>query len=355
MSMTSLLGFLRSCFATPLDALLSVAIIAALALIVPDFIRWALIDAVWRGGSGQDCAGIDGACWLFIRQRLDQILYGGYPVAERWRVVVPAAMGLLALVVLMLPRVRRKMMLAVFLLAAYAPVTAILLRGGVFGLSPVPTAEWGGLMLTITIAAWTIASAVPLGLVLALGRRSRLPVVATASAGYIEIMRGLPLVGILFVAIVLFPLFVPPGVEIDKLLRALIAFTLFNAANLAEVFRGGLQSVPSHQREAGTAIGLRPWQTGILVVIPQAVANALPGIVNVCVSIVKETTIVLIVGLFDVLGILQAGISDPAWLVGDQVRTTAYFFAGAVFWTICFSLSRYSARIERAMNAGRRR
>jgi general L-amino acid transport system permease protein len=166
-------------------------------------------------------------------------------------------------------------------------------------------------------------------------------------------MRGLPLIGVLFFAIVMFPFFVPPGVEIDKLLRALIAFTMFDAAVLAEVFRGGLQAVPSAQGEAAIALGLRHWQAMLLVVIPQAVTNALPGIVNVCVVVVKETVIVLIVGLFDFLYILQNGVIDPDWLVGDQIRATAYLFAGLVFWTICFSISRYGAHLENRLNAGR--
>jgi general L-amino acid transport system permease protein len=164
----------------------------------------------------------------------------------------------------------------------------------------------------------------------------------------------LPLIGVLFVAIVMFPFFVPPGMEVDKLMRALIAFTLFDAAILAEVFRGGLQAVPQGQGEAATALGLKRWQAMFLVVIPQAVTNALPGIVNVCIVVVKETVVVLIVGLFDFLGVLQNGVIDPEWLVGDQIRATAYLFAGFVFWTICFSISRYSAYLERRLSAGRR-
>ncbi|MBI3707701.1 MAG: amino acid ABC transporter permease [Proteobacteria bacterium] len=352
--MAGMRDFLRSCVSTPLNALLSIVVLVWLATTLPELFRWALLDAVWSGSSGRDCAARDAACWLFIRMRANQILYGRYPPVEHWRVNIAALIGVVGLVVLLLPGIRRKTAIAAGLLFAYPPVAGILLRGGVLGLPAVPAAQWGGLMLTVTVAAWTIGTSIPLGLLLAFGRRSALRVVAAVSACYIDIVRGLPLVGILFLAIVMFPLFMPPGIEINELVRALVAFTLFNATNFAEVFRGGLQSVPWQQSEAGIALGLRRWQIAVRIVIPQAITASLPGIVNVCVSVVKETTIILIVGLFDFLGVLQGGIVDPEWLIGDQVRATAYFFAGAVFFVICFSLSRYSARIERAMSAGRR-
>jgi general L-amino acid transport system permease protein len=168
-------------------------------------------------------------------------------------------------------------------------------------------------------------------------------------------VRGLPLVGVLFLAVVLLPVFMPPGVEVNTLVSALVAFTLFNAATLAEVFRGGLQSVPGHQYQGGAALGLSHGQVMLLIVIPRAISAALPGIVNVCVEIVKETTLILIVGILDLLGALQGAVTDPEWLVSDQVRRTAYFFAGLVFWTLCFGLSRYSAHIERGVSAGTRR
>jgi general L-amino acid transport system permease protein len=344
---------LRDSFATPGSAILSLSVLLLFAATVPGLLRWALIDAVWRGGSGRACEGIDAACWVFIRLRVAPILYGGYPTAEHWRVNVAGGLGIAALLALLAPGVRHKTALGALVLLLYPPATAVLLCGGAFGLATVPTNQWGGLMLTLVVAVWTIATSLPLGLLLAFARRSRLPVVAAVAAGYVDVLRGLPLIGILFVAIVMFPLFVPPDIELDKLLRALLAFTLFNAANFAEVLRGGLQAVPRAQAEAGAALGLRRCQGTLLVVIPQAISASLPGIVNVCVSIAKETTVILIVGLFDFLGALQAGVNDPHWLVGDQVRATAYLFAGSVYWVICFSLSRYSARIERSLNAGR--
>jgi general L-amino acid transport system permease protein len=299
--------------------------------------------------SGRDCAGKDGACWIFVHERLGQIVYGSYPVGERWRADLTGGLGALVIAALVWSPLGRRLSSAVLLISAYAVIGAVLLRGGLPGLPVVPTGLWGGLMLTLVVAAWSIATAVPLGLLLALARRSSMPVVAALAAGFIDVVRGLPLVGILFLAIILFPLFAPPGVETDKLVRALLAFTLFNAANLAEVFRGGLQAVAGGQEEAGASLGLSHAKVTWLIVVPQAVALSIPAVVNVCIAIVKETTIVLIVGLFDFLGVLQAGVADPEWLMAEQVRETAYFFAGLVFFSVCFGLSRYSLRLDRRL------
>jgi general L-amino acid transport system permease protein len=290
---------------------------------------------------------IDAACWLFIRLRFQQILYGGYPASEHWRILLCGAIALAAVITLSLPVVRNKVSASISLTLIFPVFAGILLRGGIFGLASVPTTQWGGLMLTLVVALWTIASALPLGLVLALARRSKMPVVANLAILYIDIIRGLPLVGLLFLAIVLFPLFVPPGVEINALVRALIAFSMFNAAIMAEVIRGGLQSVPKGQYEAAMSLGLNHWQAMGLSVIPQAIRAALPGIVNVSISIMKETTIILMAGMFDFLGVLQGSLLDPEWLIGDQIRQTAYLFAGLVFFAICFGLSRYSLYVER--------
>jgi general L-amino acid transport system permease protein len=341
------LSFLRSCVSSPLNALLTIVVLAALAITLPRLVHWALLEAVWSGGSGRDCSGKDGACWAFIASRFGQILYGSYPMEERWRINLVAGLGAIGIAAFVLAPFGRRLVLAACLAVAYAVAGAILLRGGAFGLVPVPTGAWGGLMLTLIVAAWTIVTAVPLGLILAVARRSSMPVIAGLAAGFIDVVRGLPLVGILFLAIVLFPLFAPPGVETDKLMRALLAFTVFNAANLAEVFRGGLQSVPGGQHEAGASLGLSATKVTWLIVVPQAIAISIPAVVNVCIAIVKETTIVLIVGLFDFLGVLQAGVADPDWLMAEQARETAYLFAAVVFFCVCFSLSRYSLRLEK--------
>jgi general L-amino acid transport system permease protein len=246
------------------------------------------------------------------------------------------------------------MLIGALLIALYPPVAAGLLTGGVFGLPRVATSAWGGLTLTLAVAAATIVASIPLGLLLALARRSTMRVVRTLAIAFIELWRGVPLVVVLFMAVVMFPLFMPQGVELDTLLRTLIALALFNAATMAEVFRGGFQAIPASQYEAADSLGLGRWRALGLVVLPQVVRVAIPGLVNTCIAILKETTIVLIVGLVDVLAVIQAGASDPEWLAGEHIRATGYLFVALVFWTICFGMSRYSARLERHLSRGSR-
>jgi general L-amino acid transport system permease protein len=231
-------------------------------------------------------------------------------------------------------------------------VGGALLHGGWAGLRVVPTSEWGGLMLTLVVAVWGIVTSIPLGLLLALGRRSKMRLVRGASIAFIELWRGVPLIAVLFMAAVMFPLFVPAGTNFDTLLRALVALSLFNAAYMAEVFRGGLQAIPKGQYEAAQALGLGYWRMMALVILPQAIRIVIPGIVNTCIAIFKETTLVLVIGLTDVLGAVHAGFADPEWLIGEHVRTTGYVFTAFVFWVFCFAMSRYSLRFgERAPDA----
>jgi general L-amino acid transport system permease protein len=351
--MGKLAAFLKSCVATPFNIVLSVLTVLLLAWLLPELIKWALIDAVWSGNSSKACEGHDAACWVFIRLRFDQLLYGPYPTSERWRVDVVAALALVAIAFVLMPvrHAGARKLIGLVSLVALPLVAAPLLAGGFLGLKLVPTVDWGGIMLNIVIAAWSIATAIPLGLLLALGRRSEMPVIGYACATFIELWRSLPLIGVLFLAVVMFPLFVPPGFESDRLVRALIAFTLFNAAIFAEVFRGGLQAIPHGQREAARSLGLGYWRMTGLIVLPQVVRIVMPGMINTCVSIIKETTVVLIIGLIEFLAVLQIAFSDPEWLIGDQIRTTGYLFAALVFWSLCFALSRYSARLDRTMAA----
>ena len=348
--MAKIRTFLRNCFSSPLNAVISLLILAWLAFTIPPFVNWAVFSAVWTGQSARDCANIDAACWLLVKLRYHQILFGSYPASEIWRVAVCGLIVIAAFAVISSPIVRRKLSAGIIFFVVFPVIAGVLLRGGIFGLPTVQTSQWGGLMLTLVVALWTIASTLPLGLGLALARRSKLPVVARLAVLYIDIVRGLPLVGVLFLAIVLFPLFVPPGIEVNALVRTLVAFSLFNAAVMAEVIRGGLQSVPKGQYEAATSLGLSHWQAMRLCIVPPALKAALPGIVNLSISIIKETTIILMAGMFDFLGVLQGALIDPEWLVGDQIRQTAYFFAGIVFFVICFTLSRYSLHIERKLS-----
>jgi general L-amino acid transport system permease protein len=343
--------FLRSCFSSPSNAALTVALVALALWVLPWLIRWLFTDAIWSGSSGRDCAGHDAACWIFLQARTEQLLYGDYPAGERWRLVAAAILGIVSIgAIAGFHRVLRVSVMAAILVAGAIGI-GVLMTGGVVGLRYVSTGLWGGAALTIVIASWTIVTALPLGLLLALARRSELPVISAIAAMLIDLVRSLPLVGLLFLSIVMFPLFVPPGFEVDKLMRALIAFTVFNAASFAEVFRGGLQAIPEGQIEGGRSLGLPRWRVTALIVVPQVLAISVPAVVNVCIAIIKETTIVLILGLFDFIGVLQAGMADPNWLMAENVRTTAYVFAAFVFWVICFSLSRYSMSLERRLPA----
>jgi general L-amino acid transport system permease protein len=246
-------------------------------------------------------------------------------------------------------RVKHKGMIGLLLIVAVPPLTAALLLGGFAGLAYVPTARWGGLMLTLALGGAALAGSLPVGLALALCRRSRLPVVRGLAVALIEFLRGVPLVPLLFLAMTVLPLCLPPGSDPPPLLRAVVAFILFNGAAMAEVFRGGLQAIPKGQFEAARSLGLPPARTMALVILPQAIAIVTPGLLNVAIAIVKETTVILIIGLYDFFNEIVAGLADPQWLQGGgQVLNTGYFFAGLVYWAVCFGLSRVSARLELA-------
>src|SRR5690349_5783680 len=332
------------------NAALTVASVAAIAFVVWHAIDWAVFRAVFSGADGSACAKPDaGACWPFITHKLGLFMYGRYPVPERWRVDLTYLLALAGLVPLMIPRVPGKLWLSIYLLLAFPIIGFVLVRGGVPGLPGVPTELWGGLFLTLVVASVGIAASFPIGILLALGRRSELPIVRWASIGFIEFVRGVPLVTVLFMASVMLPLFLPPDVTFDKLLRALIGVALFSGTYLAEVIRGGLQAIPRGQYEAADALGLSYAQKMGFIVLPQALKLVIPGIVNSFISLFKDTSLVLIIGLFDLLGIVQQSISADAKWFSPQTAATGYVFAGAVFWIFCFGMSRYSAFLERRL------
>ncbi|WP_370629068.1 amino acid ABC transporter permease [Chromohalobacter israelensis] len=340
--------FHRNLFNGPINSVVTVVTIGLLAWGLWPFVQWALIQADWIGDSRQACSG-EGACWVFISARFESIIYGFYPEAARWRVDIVFALmaGLLAW--LAIPRVPGKRWAAVIAVIGFPIAAYVLLLGGHFGLMYVPTREWGGLMLTLTVATIGIVGSLPIGIVLALGRRSNLPFVRAVSVVFIEFWRGVPLITVLFMASVMLPLFVPTQVEFDKLLRALVGIMLFWSAYMAEVVRGGLQAIPSGQEEAGKALGLGYWQRMGLIVLPQALKLVIPGIVNTFIALFKDTSLVLIIGLFDLLAIIRAGLTDSDWL---GFATEGYVFAALVFWVFCFSMSRYSQYIERRLQTG---
>ena len=309
---------------------------------------WSLFSADWIGTTRNDCSS-DGACWVFIGQRLNQFLYGFYPEAETWR--LDTAFFILAALIawLVIPSTPRKGWVATFTLVIFPIIAFILLSGGYFGLETVETHKWGGLSLTLVLAVVGIVAALPFGVLLALGRQSDMPIVRSLSVVYIEIWRGVPLITVLFMASVMLPLFFPEGMTFDKLLRALIGITLFQSAYMAEVVRGGLQAIPKGQYEAADALGLGYWQKMIMIILPQALKLMIPGIVNTFIALFKDTSLVLIIGLFDLLAIMQASANDPNWI---GFSTEGYVFVALVFWVFCFGMSRYSMHLEKRLHTG---
>ncbi len=343
-------GWLRTnLFSSIPNTLLTLAALWLLWEIVPPIINWAFIDATFIGDSREACAGAGGACWPFVGARFDQFLYGFYPPTQRWRIHAGVILLLVLMVPFFLPRFERKLLYAVGVLIVYPVLAYILFHGGMFGLSVVETPRWGGLFLTLVIAGVGITSSLPLGVLLALGRRSTMPAIKSVCTIFIEIVRGVPLITVLFMASVMLPLFLPEGVNFDKLLRALVGFSLFAAAYMAEVVRGGLQAIPKGQYEAAAALGLSYWKSMGLIILPQALKIVIPGIVNTFIGLFKDTSLVLIIGLFDFLNTVQAGLSDPTWI---GLAVEGYVFAALVYWLFCFAMSQYSQHLERKLDTG---
>ena len=346
-------GWLRAnLFSSVANALLTVLVITMLAWAVPPLVEWVFLNAAWHGTTREACSE-SGACWPYIWQRMGQIVYGFYDAGQRWRADVVYALGAIGLAWLMIPRLPHKGWVGSAMLTLYPILSFVLLSGGWFGLPVVPTERWGGLLLTLVVAAVGIVASLPLGVLLALGRRSELPVIRALCVVFIEVWRGVPMITVLFIASSMLPLFLPEGLEFDKLFRALIAVALFNAAYMAEVVRAGLQALPRGQREAAAALGLGYWQATVFVVLPQALRTVLPGIVNNMISMFKDTSLVSIIGFFDLLGVIQAGSTDLEW-ASPSTAVTGYLFAGALYWAFCFSMSRYSAALEAKLAEGDR-
>ncbi len=343
------LGWLRhNLFPTWYDALFTLFGLYLVYLLLPPLIEWAFIKATWSGNTREAC-NPEGACWVFIKVWFKQLMYGRYPNTELWRINLAYVIAAVAIILLFIPGFRWKHWVGVFLLVVFPVIAYVLFVGGAFGLRPVETALWGGLFLTIVIGAVGIVMSLPIGVVLALGRRSRMPVVQAVCIAFIELWRGVPLITVLFMSSVMFPLFMPEGVNFDKLVRALIGVMLFSAAYMAEVVRGGLQAIPKGQYEAAEALGLSYWKMMGLIILPQALKMVIPGIVNTFIGLFKDTTLVLIIGLFDFLGMVQLAGTNPDWL---GFSTEGYVFVAFGFWVFCFSMSRYSQALEKKLHTG---
>jgi general L-amino acid transport system permease protein len=353
---TGLFAWLRTnLFSSWSNAALTVLALWLVYQTAAALVGWAILDATWEGDDGAACAREHaGACWPYAQAWFGQFVYGRYPDAERWRVNLTYALAVAGLVPLMLPQVPGKLWSCLYLLAVFPVLAVILLSGGVLGLPHVPTDLWGGLLVTLVISSTGIAAAFPIGIVLALGRRSPMPIVRWISVGFIEFVRGVPLITLLFMASVMLPLFLPERWTIDKLVRALIIVALFSAAYLAEVIRGGLQAIPRGQFEAADALGLSYAHKMGLIVLPQALKIVIPGIVNTFIGLFKDTSLVLIIGIFDLLGTVQSSLSAQRWL-SPATPMTGYVVAGAIFWAFCFGISRYSQYLERRLATSDRR
>jgi len=335
-------------FSSPANALLTLAGLYLLWLILPPLVQWAFIQADWTGASRDACTS-DGACWAFIAARWNTLIYGFYPASEYWRPNLVFASFAALLIALHLPQLPRKA-LALFLVLVFPFLAFWLFRGGL-GLMQVPTDQWGGLMLTVILGVVGMVGALPLGILLALGRRSNLPLLSGFCTVFIELWRGVPLITVLFMSSVLFPLFLPEGVSIDKLLRATVAIILFMSAYVAEVVRGGLQALPKGQFEAAAAVGLGYWRTTGFIILPQALKIVIPGIVVTFVQLFKDTSLVLIIGLFDLLGMVKQALTDPKWL---GLAIEGYVFVALIYWAFCFGASRYAAWLEGRLHTGHR-
>ena len=359
--MTGALGWLRdNLLSTPFNIALTILIVLLLAWAIPELVKFLFLDAVWSGSDRDACLESVqhreiGACWPFVWERLPYFIYGSYPISERWRVDVFFAMLAVGIVWLLWLNAPRRDLGMVYFFVVLPISSFILLTGwSAIGLRPVDTVLWGGVLVTIVVAAVGIVVSLPLGILLALGRRSDMPVVRSLSVIFIEFVRGVPLVTVLFMASVMLPLFVPEQLSPDKLVRALIGIALFASAYMAEVVRAGLQAIPRGQYEGAMAVGLRYWQMTRLVILPQALKVTIPNIVNTYIGLFKDTTLVFIVGIFDLLRTIEVARIDPKW-ASPVISTTGYVVAAIFYLVFCYGMSRYARAMEARLARGDRR
>jgi len=403
-------------FSGPFNTLLTLVVLYLLYLSVPPLVKFLFIDAVWSGTDRAACradmgGNESGACWAFVRDKISYFTYGSYTVSERWRVDIFFALLALGVGWLLWLKAPRRDLGAVYFFWLFPVVSYILLTGGDadfsggfwvgflvfgallialfavaalilkaslrpaliigggivgvigitlalmemdFGLQPVPTSLWGGILVTLLVATVGIVFSLPFGILLALGRRSKLPIVRMASVIFIEFVRGVPLITVLIMANTMLPLFLPGDMTVDRLLRPLIGTALFSSAYMAEVVRGGLQAMPKGQYEGAMSLGLNYPQMMILIILPQALRIVIPGIVNTFIGLFKDTSLVAIVGIFDVVKTIEASRIDPNW-AAPTIGLTGYAFAALFYFIFCFGMSRYSLGVERRLAAGQKR
>lgn len=338
------IGWVRAnLFNSPLNSCLTLLVLTGLYLVVPPLVRWGFLDCLWDS-SGQQCKAIEGACWSVVTRNLRFILFGFYPWDQQWRPVVSIGM-LIGLFYYTRDRRHWSKSLGYIWLAGIA-VMAVLMHGGVLGLPVVETTQWSGICLTLLLSLFGLTAAYPLGVVLALGRRSRMPAIKTISVVYIELIRGVPLISMLFMSSVMFPLFLPEGITVNKILRAQVAIIMFTAAYIAEVVRGGLQGISRGQYEAAESLGLDYYLTMRLIILPQALKIVIPPSVGILISAFKDTSLVVIIGLFDLMKTTQVTLANPEWM---GFSTEAFVFIAILYFMGCFSMTNFSRDLEKQL------
>ncbi|MCB2101986.1 MAG: amino acid ABC transporter permease [Rhodobacterales bacterium] len=336
-------------FNGPVNTALTLISLYVLWLAIPPLVNWALIDAVFTPDPAT-CKAASGACWGFITEKYRLMLSGTYPYEQQWRPVV-AMVVLLGLIGMSMNSRFWNIWLAAYWVVGIV-VMGVLMWGGVLGLPYVENAKWGGLPLTLILAVNGIVFSFPLAIALALGRRSNMPAIRAVCVTFIELVRGVPLITVLFMASLMLPLFLPEGMTIDKLLRAQVGIILFTAAYEAEVIRGGLQALPRGQFEAGDSLGLSYWQKTGLIILPQALKLVIPPMVNTFISMFKDTSLVIIIGLFDLLGSVRLAANDPMW---RPFYVEGLVFVAVIYFIFCYTIARYSEHVERLARKGERR
>ena len=338
------IGWIRhNLFNGYLNSLATILIFILFVQLVPQFVQWAFIDSVWFT-SGKECHQVEGACWSVVTQNIRFNIFGYYPYEHQWRPLV-AMIILVSMLVYSRDWKKWSRKLGYTWLVALFSM-GVLMKGGLFGLVSVESTKWSGLPLTLLLSFFGILASYPLGVVLALGRQSRLPIIKAFCVVYIELIRGVPLITLLFMSSVMFPLFLPEGVTIDKVLRAQTAIILFTAAYIAEVVRGGLQALDKGQYEAAESLGLTYWQKMRLIILPQALKIVIPPTVGILISAFKDTSLVVIIALYDILNTTKSILNVPEW---TGFSTEAYLFVAAIYYFCCYSMSRYSKKIEKEL------
>ncbi len=331
----------------PFNAGLTLLIIFLTILAVPPSLNWMILDANISGDTKEACSASEGACWTYIKIWFRRFMYGMYPNEFHWRINIAFIILISFAFIGFFARGKYKNYLTFYYAIVY-PIIAFLIiyfliSGGSFGLEWIETNAWGGLSLTFIVSFFGLIFCFPLGMIFALGRRSELPMIRYISIGYIEFWRGVPLITVLFMSSVMFPMFLPAGTFVDKLVRVIAAIVLFEAAYVAEVIRGGLQALPRGQYDAAKSLGMGYWKMQIFVILPQALKLVIPGIANTFLALVKDTPLIFVVGLSEVVGMLQMAKTNPKWL---GYAMEGYIFASILFWAICYAMSRYSQYLE---------